>query len=227
MAIGISNSNSDFTLDIRVIRSMLEMSKESREQLMFALDNCSDEARQELLKLIAIADNPKSKDDDKASARATIYEALKFQVSEEAFGVNLSGIERADVGSSPETDRISQQIDSQEDQFARKLRELMKAKGLTQMELARRSECTQPAISQMLNRKCRPQKRTILKLAAALDVEPTDLWPDLDVTDILDTIAAVQTDDEHLSAEEAAAIERAVQSEAPGTAGKPLPKLKR
>lgn len=227
MAIEISNSNSDFTLDIRVIRSMLEMSKESREQLMFALDNCSDEARQELLKLIAIADNPKSKDDDKASARATIYEALKFQVSEEAFGLNLSSIERVDVGSSPETDRISQQMDSQEERFARKLRELMKAKGLTQMELARRSECTQPAISQMLNRKCRPQKRTILKLAAALDVEPTDLWPDLDVTDILDTIAAVQTDDEHLSAEEAAAIERAVQSEAPGTAGKRLPKLKR
>jgi hypothetical protein len=41
----------------------------------------------------------------------------------------------------------------------------------------------------MLARKSRPQRKTILKMATALNVEPTLLWPDLEVAAILDSTA--------------------------------------
>ena len=53
----------------------------------------------------------------------------------------------------------------------------MAATGMTQVELAEKVGIGQPAISMMLNRTCRPQKKTVQKLAAALGVAPVDLWP--------------------------------------------------
>ena len=217
----------EIPLDIRAIRWWLEIPPESRTHLLHALAHCTEQARQTLIDLIGVADSPDSTEQEKASARATIYETLEAEGQRGARGVSLRGLQARAFGQSPDADRMSQQMDSQEEQFARKLRELMKAKGLTQVELARRSDCTQPAISQMLSRGCRPQKRTIFKLAEALGVAPTDLWPDLEVADILDTVAAVQADDEQLSAEEAAAIDRAMNRKPTGPLGEGLPRLKR
>ena len=87
-------------------------------------------------------------------------------------------------------------MDSQESSFADRLRNLLKRRNITQQELGERADCTQSAISKMLNRNCRPQKKTILKLAAALNVEPTELWPDLEVTGILDSVARFQQEQE-------------------------------
>jgi transcriptional regulator with XRE-family HTH domain len=123
-------------------------------------------------------------------------------------------------------DRIFERMDSQEAAFANKLRDLLKNKGLTQGDLASRVGCSQPAISQMLTRKCRPQRQTILKLAAALDVHPRELWPDLEVTDILDTVAAVQQTQE-MSEAEAEAFRRAMEAPAADTPAKSLPRRKR
>lgn len=222
-----TQSASDTSLDIGALRRLLEMPPEGRAQLLHGLAHCTEKVQESLLDLIGIAESPQSTEEEKASARATICETLQAQGQRGARGVSLRGLEAGACGQSPEADRISQQMDSQEQQFARKLRELMKAKGLTQMELARRSDCTQPAISQMLSRRCRPQKRTIVKLAEALGVAPTELWPDLEVADILDTVAAVQTDDEQVSPEEAAAIDRAMDRKPTGPPGKGLPKFKR
>ena len=57
----------------------------------------------------------------------------------------------------------------------------------------------------MLTRNCRPQKKTIVSLAKALNVQPTYLWPDLEVASILDTVARFQQD-EDLTQEQAAAM---------------------
>jgi len=46
-------------------------------------------------------------------------------------------------------------------------------RGLTQAALAERIGVGQPAISMMLSRKCRPQRHTIEKLAAALQMAPS------------------------------------------------------
>ncbi len=44
----------------------------------------------------------------------------------------------------------------------------------------------------MLNRNARPHKKTILKLAEALQVEPAELWADLEVAELLDSTASFQ-----------------------------------
>ena len=102
----------------------------------------------------------------------------------------------------------------------------MKARAITQTQLASRVGCSQPAISQMLKRECRPQRSTILNLAAALDVDPRELWSNLDVTDILDTVAAVQEDTE-MTAAEAGAILRALDSPPANASARALPSRKK
>src|SRR5690242_20119616 len=69
-------------------------------------------------------------------------------------------------------------MDREEAVFAERLRELMEAKGMTQAELADKLGIGQPAISMMLNRACRPQRKTVIDIAQALEVPPEDLWPD-------------------------------------------------
>ncbi|HEX8323484.1 MAG TPA: helix-turn-helix transcriptional regulator [Tepidisphaeraceae bacterium] len=68
-------------------------------------------------------------------------------------------------------------LEGQERTFASKLDQLMKKHGMTQAELAEKTDVNQPAIANMLSRECRPQRRTIAKLAAAFGVEPEELWP--------------------------------------------------
>jgi transcriptional regulator with XRE-family HTH domain len=80
-------------------------------------------------------------------------------------------------------------MDTQEAAFATRVRGLMEAKRISQQELAERVGCSQPAISQMLNRTCRPQKKTILKIAEALNVDARELWPDIEVAEMLDAVA--------------------------------------
>lgn len=113
-------------------------------------------------------------------------------------------------------------MDSQEQSFADRLSILMDAKRISQLELAARIGCTQPAISQMLSRKSRPQKRTILKLAEALGVNATmqnatDLWPDIDVVEMLDAVVSFQEDGYVMTEAEAAALK--------GTSSRNRPKL--
>jgi transcriptional regulator with XRE-family HTH domain len=80
---------------------------------------------------------------------------------------------------------------------------------ITQEEVAERIGVGQPAISKMLNRNRRPQKKTIMKLATALNVSPMVLGPGVEVRQILDAIDRVQ-DDQVLSATEAAALQAAL-----------------
>lgn len=48
---------------------------------------------------------------------------------------------------------------------------------MTQDQLAEKIGVGQPAISMMLKRQCRPQKRTVQRLAEALGVAAEELWP--------------------------------------------------
>ncbi|TWT31152.1 helix-turn-helix protein [Posidoniimonas corsicana] len=69
------------------------------------------------------------------------------------------------------------EMDEQEAAFADKVRQLMQEQGKSQIELGEQMGVSQSAISNMLSRKCRPQRRTIDRAAEALGVPPTDLWP--------------------------------------------------
>lgn len=114
-------------------------------------------------------------------------------------------------------------MDAQEEKFARQRRELMEAKRISQQELAERVGCSQPAISQMLHRKCRPQKKTILKLAEALNVQPCELWPDIAVAEMLDAVASFQQDDYVMTDAEARALGASSNKNRPKIRAKSLP----
>lgn len=65
--------------------------------------------------------------------------------------------------------------------FAEALHKLMRERDLTQERLGELVGVSQAAISNMLNRDCRPQRKTIEKFAEALGVSPRSLWPNYDV----------------------------------------------
>ncbi|MFM7038566.1 MAG: helix-turn-helix domain-containing protein [Planctomycetaceae bacterium] len=52
----------------------------------------------------------------------------------------------------------------------------MEEKNMSQETLASLMGVSQPAISNMLNRRCRPQRRTIVRFAQALGVTEEELW---------------------------------------------------
>jgi len=83
---------------------------------------------------------------------------------------------------SDEEKRVAQEMDMEEETFARRLAAEMEVKGVTQTELALRVGVRQSAISMMLSRSCRPQRRTVEKIAQALNVEIGSLWPAYGVT---------------------------------------------
>jgi lambda repressor-like predicted transcriptional regulator len=70
-----------------------------------------------------------------------------------------------------------QRMEEEETEFAANLARLLKEKEISQAELAKRVGVGRSAISMMLSRQCRPQKRTVEKIAHALGVELRDLWP--------------------------------------------------
>ncbi len=182
--------------------------------------------RQTVWRMLAVIENPASTVHEKQRACSTIRDAFELHDEPHCFGVNLAKSEVNAAASYASVDRVANELDSQEAAFAEKLREFMKLRAITQSELASRVGCTQPAISQMLKRACRPQRKTILALANALNVAPHELWPDLDVTDILDTVAAVQQE-QTMSEAEAEAFCRALGRPAAVVPANPLPKRKR
>jgi transcriptional regulator with XRE-family HTH domain len=73
-----------------------------------------------------------------------------------------------------------EELDAEEESFAERLKDLMADRGLTQTDLGKMIGVGQSAISNMLNRNCRPQQRTAVRLATALDVPVESLWKESD-----------------------------------------------
>jgi DNA-binding XRE family transcriptional regulator len=92
-------------------------------------------------------------------------------------GLDLVEAEMIARAESPEADAVLDAMDRQEATFAQRLAAVLDARGMTQAELASAVGVGQPAISMMLNRSCRPQQKTVRKLAAALGVTAEELWP--------------------------------------------------
>ena len=187
----------------------------------------SEHIRRTVLSMLEIIEDEETSYADRKRASSTIRSALlQHDQSKVRFSFQLDQLEVREASGNRSVDYSASVLDTQEAKFADRLKELMKAKAITQLQLATRVGCSQPAISQMLHRQCRPQRSTILNLAAALDVEPHELWPNLDVTDILDTVAAVQEDSE-MSAAEADAIRRTLDMPPAKAPARNLPSRKK
>jgi transcriptional regulator with XRE-family HTH domain len=68
-------------------------------------------------------------------------------------------------------------LENEETVFADRLRAEMERKNISQETLAAMTGVGQPAISNILTRRCRPQRKTVARFAQALNVSEEELWP--------------------------------------------------
>ncbi|WP_153559454.1 helix-turn-helix domain-containing protein [Roseimaritima sediminicola] len=197
-------------------RAVLSISPEQRDFIRRYME-CSDEVQAVVRSMFAVIEHEQTTDDDRHRAFATIADALYLNPQEGhgAYGLDFrkSQVETATQHPDPAWRPIiaarHEQMATQEATFADRVKAILQQKNITQEELAERIACTQSAISKMLSRKSRPQRKTILKMATALNVSPTDLWPDLEVAASLDSTAEFFNDRE-LTAAQAEALDAAI-----------------
>lgn len=143
--------------------------------LLRALAECGDALRTHALALIGVLLDPDTDDDDRFLTAATLADVLYPAPpgADGTPGVDLAAADPDDAAALADMDR-------EEATFAAALAEAMAARGVSQSELAKRVGIGQPAISMMLARECRPQKRTVRRLADGLGMTPAELWPNFD-----------------------------------------------
>ncbi|TWU21722.1 helix-turn-helix protein [Novipirellula galeiformis] len=197
-------------------RAVLNISPEQRDFIHKYME-CSDEVQSVVRSMFAVIDSEHTMDHDRHRAFATIADALhlKPENGHGSYGLDFRKSQAEVATKHPDpawrpiiADR-QRQMESQEATFADRVKAILQQKNITQEDLAERIDCTQSAVSKMLSRKSRPQRKTILKMATALNVEPTELWPDLEVTAILDSTAEFFNDRE-LTAAQAEALDAAI-----------------
>ncbi len=192
-------------------RAILNIDSEQRELILRYLE-CSNDVQSVVRSMFAVLEHPHTTNEDRQRAITTIEDALFVNPLEG--GMDFLTAERETARKNEQAERRPvvaarlDQLDSQEATFAQRLRRILDEKNVTQEELAERIDCTQSAISKMLSRDARPQRKTILKMAQALNVQPTDLWPNLEVAAILDSVNDFFADRE-LTEDQAKAIEAA------------------
>jgi transcriptional regulator with XRE-family HTH domain len=201
------------------------MSSPDRKRFLSALIECSDDVQHVVGSLLHVVKDPRTTPAERKRALMTIADALHLNPCEEdgQYGQDLAASEPYAAARIAPLAREARKMNAQEESFAERLKELMVAKQISQQELADRIGCSQPAISQMLSRMCRPQKRTILRLAEALNVHARELWPDIDVADMLDAVASFQRDDYTMTAAEASALADTAKKNRPKVRAKSLP----
>ena len=146
--------------------------------IFHAFLECSSELQDHAKSMMAIIADPATDDDDREFAVMTLADILfpNTHEGDKMLGLDLKDAEEL-AKQHPESKAVLDRMDEEEATFAERLERQMAARGLTQTELAQRVGVGQPAIAMMLKRECRPQKRTVARLAEALDVTPDELWP--------------------------------------------------
>ncbi len=176
---------------VDTLRSVMKLTSIERDFVKSYLE-CSDDLQQVVMSMFAVLDSAEATEEERHRARTTIADTLFLNPHKMRYGMDLVDSEGEAAEANTALASEVRRMDQQEATFAERLRELLDRKHISQTELAERTGCSQSAISHMLNRNSRPQKKTILKLAAALQVEPVELWPDLEVAELLDSVASFQ-----------------------------------
>jgi predicted XRE-type DNA-binding protein len=146
-------------------------------QTFAAFLECSDDVQALIRDLIVSLKDPETSEEDRRLAISTIAEAL-FPPSngpDGRYGIDLAAAEGEATG---EERAVLDAMDAQEAHFGARVEALMKQQGLTQGQLAEAIGVKQPAVSLLLSRRSRPQRRTVERIAKALNVSSTELWPD-------------------------------------------------
>jgi lambda repressor-like predicted transcriptional regulator len=146
-------------------------------QIVLALQECEPELREGALELFSQLQG--DLDPESAQATTALIAEILFPNADPMGAIGLDLVEAESIAPTvdPEAGPLLKHMDQQEATFAERLRRLMDAKGITQSELAAKIGVGQPAVSMMLKRSCRPQRKTIEKIALALGVSAADVWP--------------------------------------------------
>ncbi len=205
-----------------LLRHILSLRGPQQQAFVSALQECGEQLRTDAERLMTIVDDPNSLPGERGRAWNTLLDQFHLLPDDEGrYGMDLARSEAGAAQRFPSLASEVKQMDSQEALFADRLRQIMKDKNITQQQLAERIECSQPAISQMLNRKCRPQRKTLDKIASALSVDVLELWPDLEIVNCMDEIAATESDGYLMSESEASGLRDDSQPRS-SIRGKPL-----
>jgi lambda repressor-like predicted transcriptional regulator len=148
--------------------------------IILALSECDEELRAEALELFKQLESDELDAEQRFATTALLAEIL-FPNSDHngVPGLDLVEAEAIAPQIAPESKDILARMDEDEAVFAHRVKDLLDAKGWTQAELAAKVGIGQPAISMMLNRACRPQRKTVQRFAQAFGVAPEELWPSL------------------------------------------------
>jgi ERCC4-type nuclease len=147
-------------------------------QVFQAYMECSDEVQGAIRELVLVVNDPEAERDEVEAALSTIAEALFPSCLDGMLGVDLEGLDIIDRESHGQAAALLDELDAQEATFAERVSALLEQTQMTQGDLAAALDIGQPAISMMLARKCRPQRRTVERIAEVLGVKPSDLFPE-------------------------------------------------
>lgn len=135
-----------------------------------AYDQCDPEIQAVVDCMIKIWNNEESTEDERKRAIHTIIDAIFSCESVDTLD-SCGHLAKRDPGGH------NVAMIEEEQTFAQRLGMLMTEKRMTQEDLASAIGVGQSAISNMLGRQCRPQRKTVARIAAALGVETQELWP--------------------------------------------------
>lgn len=146
--------------------------------IVLAFAECDAELRAEALELFKALESNELDQEQRIATTALLAEILFPNADADGLpGLDLAEVEQMAPQVNREAKGLLEQMDREEADFAHRLRQLMEAKNMTQAQLAEAVGIGQPAVSMMLNRGCRPQKRTVIRFAQALGAKPEELWP--------------------------------------------------
>lgn len=143
-------------------------------KFLTAFIECSPAIQHIVVEQSEIIRNPNATQDEKSLATDAMIEALLPGLT-----ADLDSVHR-ELLLSPDVIAADEEIAREELAFASAVREKMQSLGMTQEALANAIGVGQPAVSNILNRQCRPQRKTVRKIAIALGVSPRALWPGID-----------------------------------------------
>jgi predicted XRE-type DNA-binding protein len=137
---------------------------------------CEPSIQEVIRQMASIIDDPEADEDDRDMAVATLQEAL-FPSRSGDDGLLGVDLEQEECKSAQEDESTHAALDAEEDAFAERVKTILRDRNMTQEQLAVALDIGQPAVSMLLSRQSRPQRRTIERVARALGVAPGDLWP--------------------------------------------------
>ena len=146
-------------------------------QVFQAYMECSEELQEVIRDMASIVNDPEATNEEQAMACSTIAEALFPWRCNGLLGVNLEEEERVVSVHHEEAKKVYLAMDKQEAHFGARVQELMAERdqpGRTGPGLRNRTAGgLQPPVARQS-----PPRRTVEKIATALGVPPTEIWPE-------------------------------------------------